>query len=276
MVRAVGHVADQFRFIIDEDGSDQGHVGEMRTTDGRMIGDDGIARLHHDLLANHSNTEAEGSQVHRNVRRARDEGAFSIEKGAGEIRSLLHVGRNGRALQQRPHLLDEVVETMPEEFVFDLLGTMGFLPRCGRHPVKDEAAVFGQGRIPALPEKQGAEGVLDHGGTVNSRSFGQRRPVEERIGAGLCHRWIRGLDRVGGNRCVALFSARACDGPVAHQFDRAIRRRGIPEGGFIPLREGGGDLGWRLHLEGQGGVLAPEPCFDEAARDDAGEPGLLE
>ena len=87
----------------------------MRSAEGWMVGDDGVARLHRDGLRDGADAFAEGSEMHGNVWRAGKESSVWIEQRAGEVESLADVRGDRGAAEQGPHVRHDGVEAMAEE-----------------------------------------------------------------------------------------------------------------------------------------------------------------
>uniref|UniRef100_A0A182IL16 Secreted protein n=1 Tax=Anopheles atroparvus TaxID=41427 RepID=A0A182IL16_ANOAO len=94
-----------------------GQIGQMRSSGLRMVGQENVAGFerataHPQLVLDRL---LHGTEVHRDVRRVAHQPPVRAEQGAGEIEPLLDVGRDGRALQDAPHLLGDAHEPMVED-----------------------------------------------------------------------------------------------------------------------------------------------------------------
>jgi len=67
MMGAVGDIADAL--TVHEDGGDQGDIGKVRASEGRMIRDGDVARLQVQDSSHFPGAEAERAKVDGNVRR---------------------------------------------------------------------------------------------------------------------------------------------------------------------------------------------------------------
>ena len=115
---AVGHVAEEL-FGGIEHRADHGDVRQMRAAVAGVVGDDHVAGAKLLAKRNRAHTQAKGPEMHRNVRRVDDELAVGVEQRAGVVEPFLHVGRDGGALQQLAHLLDDRGEPIREQFQLD-------------------------------------------------------------------------------------------------------------------------------------------------------------
>ena len=89
VVSTIRDVTDELSAI--EDRRDQRDIREMRSAEGRVIRDDGIARLHRDGFRDGADTFAERSEMHGDVWSAGEESSVWIEQGAGEVEALADV-----------------------------------------------------------------------------------------------------------------------------------------------------------------------------------------
>ncbi len=109
----------------------------MRPAVIRRVQHEDIPRHHLRILFDDRfNTRPHAAEMHRHVRRIRDQVACRIEHGAGEIQPLLDRDARGSILQHRPHLLGnahvEIVENLQHHRIGLRPHRMRLRPR--RHP----------------------------------------------------------------------------------------------------------------------------------------------
>ncbi len=109
MMSTVGDKSEQLS--VDKQRCDHGDVRQVSTAE------EGIVNHHHVAVSPAQTTDdiAHGightAEVNRNMRRLGTELAPGIEDRAGEIETVLDVGREGGAAQHRPHLLADRLDT---------------------------------------------------------------------------------------------------------------------------------------------------------------------
>ena len=87
----VGDVAEKTVCIVKDRG-DQRDIGQVRASEGRMIGDAGVAGLKgREALDNFTHANTKRPQVHRDMRGAGNEQTPRIKQSAGKIQALADV-----------------------------------------------------------------------------------------------------------------------------------------------------------------------------------------
>ena len=89
MMRAIGHISDQFPFM--KNGFDQCDVRKMGTTKTRVVGDNDIAFLHFSFLDNLPHADTETAQVNRNMGCVYYQVSILIENSARKIKPLFDI-----------------------------------------------------------------------------------------------------------------------------------------------------------------------------------------
>ena len=145
------------------DGGKHGDVGEVRTSTGRMIGDDDITGLGRKDLGDFPDAETEGTQVHGDMRGIGREAPLGVEEGTGEVEPLLHVRGEGGSLQPATHFLYQGEEAVGEKFV----GCGATQAGCRRFGLRgrqidllhEQAALVPHPCPPTGLDDEGAEGI---------------------------------------------------------------------------------------------------------------------
>ncbi|MCS1412173.1 MAG: hypothetical protein M2R45_05377 [Verrucomicrobia subdivision 3 bacterium] len=160
----------------------------MGAAESRVIGDDHIARLEGESFGDGSCAGAEGAKMHGNMGGVRNELSRFIKQGAGEVETILHVGRNRGSLELGSHLGNQVLEAMCKKL---LLNHAVLRLRFGcfrtRMTFEDEGAVWVNDGFPTFIDKDRRVFILDDGGTyqlVMSLDFvAEKDRRRRRIGA---------------------------------------------------------------------------------------------
>ena len=105
VMRAIGDVGEGPAASAQEDGGHHRHVGQMGTARERVVQHRHVAGAERHAGDRGADGQRRRAEVHRDVRRLRDERAAGVEDRAREIPSLLDVRRHRRAAEHDAHLL---------------------------------------------------------------------------------------------------------------------------------------------------------------------------
>jgi hypothetical protein len=114
---AVGHEGGQL--AVDEQRRDQGHVGQVRPAEKRIVHDHHVPRGPLHTPDNLPHGIGHAAQVDRDVRGLSTQLAVGVEHRAGKVQAVLDVGRQGGTLQGGAHLIAHGGDAAGEDTEFD-------------------------------------------------------------------------------------------------------------------------------------------------------------
>ena len=133
VVGPVGGEAEEAQLsgLLDEDGRDEGDVGQVGAPPEGVVEDHHVPRCEGDLLDGLGHREGHRAQVDGDVGGLGDHPALGVEEGAGKVPAFLDVGGVAGLAQHHPHLLgnggEEVLEDFQADGVVGRLGHRGLL-----------------------------------------------------------------------------------------------------------------------------------------------------
>lgn len=132
---------------------------EMRAAGVRCVKDEYIASLHGGSPPSKDFLDrlTHGAQVHRHVRRVRDQMAGFVEERAGEIKTLFDVHGRRRVGERHAHLFGDRHEEVVEHFEQDGVGLRAdrVLPAQGLNSAQDQMIQRRHLRLPARLDDDG-------------------------------------------------------------------------------------------------------------------------